>query len=116
MQYADDFVVYCEERKLNVCIQKMSTAMNMISSWCDQNCLNIFFDKTCSSIFTRHRLPNYEFLNLGNHNIRFQKEVRYLGMILDQKLSWKSHIKYVTGKCEKGINVLRFCTKVSWGC
>jgi len=40
-----------------------------------------------------------EFLvRLGNHQIKPEQSVKYLGVIVDEKLNWSSHLKHVETK------------------
>lgn len=42
-------------------------------------------------------------------------EIKYLGMHLDSKLTFKSHIKQIIKKCEISVNMLRIIAKKKWG-
>ena len=33
-------------------------------------------------------------------------EMKFLGVIIDNKLSWKPHVRYICTKCAKGIGVI----------
>ena len=44
-----------------------------------------------------------------------EKEVKFLGMIFDSRLSWKLHIDYVIDKCNKRINLLKVLAGSRWG-
>ena len=35
---------------------------------------------------------------LGQHNIKRVREIKFLGVIIDDKLSWKPHTKYLNSK------------------
>ena len=35
---------------------------------------------------------------LGHHNIKRVREIKFLGVIIDDKLSWKPHTKYLNSK------------------
>jgi len=40
-----------------------------------------------------------EFLvKLGNHQIKREHSVKYLGVIMDEKLKWSSHLKHIETK------------------
>lgn len=47
--------------------------------------------------------------------VSFTKTVKYLGVILDFRLTIKDHIKYFTDKCNKRLNLLRSLTGTVWG-
>lgn len=115
IQYADDFVFYCEQKKLVECINSLNLCMNQISAWTDALGFSICLRKTSVQIFTRHNLPNYDHLVLDGFHIPYAKETKYLGMYFDQKLTWKKNINEIVNRCEKAINIIKVCTKVSWG-
>lgn len=117
VQYADDFVFYCEEKSLRACKDRLKSIMGEIIDWCDSKYFKISADKSFAVIFTRHNLPVLRPLKYHDRNLQipFRDEVKYLGLFLDQKLTWKTQIQAVVGKCEKNINLLKVCCRVSWG-
>jgi hypothetical protein len=44
---------------------------------------------------------------LNNYKIELVKEISFLGMILDEHLTWKSHISYIARKISKSIGVIK---------
>ena len=70
------------------------------------NC--ILFQKGSSNL-TR---PN---LYLKNEHIKYEKNVKFLGITFDQNLSFEDHIKTVHEKCTKRLNLLKSLCGRSWG-
>ena len=54
-------------------------------------------------------------LNLDNGPIQFVKEAEFLGLILDTKLTFDSHIKYLKARCQKSLNILKVLYRTEWG-
>jgi hypothetical protein len=42
-------------------------------------------------------------------------QIKYLGIILDQKFRFQEHIKYVAERCAKLIHILSRAAKLPWG-
>ena len=42
-------------------------------------------------------------------------EVKFLGLVFDKKLDFKSHISYLNKKCQKALNILRVVGHTDWG-
>ena len=47
--------------------------------------------------------------------VGYVKEFRYLGVILDEKLSFIQHLKYVSEKAVKTFCMVRRAAKANWG-
>ena len=52
---------------------------------------------------------------LNNKKLEQVPKIKYLGIIMDQKFTFKDHIVYVTERCAKIIHFLTRAAKVSWG-
>ena len=57
-------------------------------------------------IFTRKKLSHPLHLRIDNQNVHVTKTSKFLGVYIDDKLNWKTHISYVAGKVARGIGVL----------
>ena len=116
VQYADDFCIYTQNKNYDRGITDIATAFQKTSDWSRNNGFEISPEKSSLVVFSRHNTPNTNFVVLNDTQVAFRKEVKYLGVILDKKLSWKNHIDNLTTRCEKGLNFLRSVTKTWWGC
>ena len=45
-------------------------------------------------------------LNINNSEIAWTESIKFLGVLLDESLSWKTHIKYTEDKISKNIGIL----------
>lgn len=52
---------------------------------------------------------------LYNQQLERSDKLKYLGVWLDSKRTWKYHIEYIETKCKKVINLMRMVTGQSWG-
>ncbi|GBO37124.1 hypothetical protein AVEN_229721-1 [Araneus ventricosus] len=59
-----------------------------------------------------HLDPN---IRIRNSPIPVVNEIRFLGVILDRKLTFLPHVLHLRKKCEKSLNILKVLSKTSWG-
>ena len=71
-----------------------------ILKWLDDNDLSINQNKTQAILFKRHRRCPTDQLNLfiGSHPISQAAEINCLGIIIDDALTFESHIRWITSK------------------
>ncbi|MEC8569017.1 MAG: reverse transcriptase domain-containing protein [Pseudomonadota bacterium] len=90
--------------------------LSRISTWFQSNKLTLNVYKTCFLLIHRRREKLSLQLSLNGAPISQKEEVKYLGVILDHKLSWKSHINSCTSnlsKCLWAVPRLRRYTNTS---
>lgn len=69
--------------------------------------------KTQYMIFTKK--IEKEFLKLNNQPLEKVKEFKYLGLIFDETLNWKGHIRKIENKCKGIISCMSAVAKYKWG-
>ena len=52
---------------------------------------------------------------LGNNEVLRKNEYKHLGIILDDKLNFKSHIKVAVAKDRGGIGIIKYLSKYASG-
>ena len=78
------------------------------SLWAWQWKMHFNSDKTEELLFSVKKLrPVHPPLRLGNEDITRKTEHKHLGMILDSKLSCKSHVSEAILKARRGIGLIR---------
>ena len=97
------------ERQLQCCLNK-------IQDWADENGFQFSKSKTVCMHFcqtyTLHPDPD---LKLYGSSIPVVEETKFLGLMFDRRLNFKSHLKYLKDKCLKAINLLRVVAHTDWG-
>ena len=100
--YVDDFAIYYTSSHLSHIQRILNIAITRITSWASSVGFQFSPEKTKAIIFYRNRrhLHN-ESINLymGDVPISFHSSVRFLGIIFDTHLNWKSHIADLKARC-----------------
>ena len=92
--FADDVSLECDGPSVEVCIYNIQQIIAKVERWALLRGLRFSIKKLVAMMFTnKHKQPeNITNLELYGHIIPYVESVRYLGVILDKKLSWKNHI------------------------
>jgi len=85
-----------------------------ITSWAKKN--NIRFNDEVILVSRRKRKePKAIKIYLNNRILEQVPTIKYLGIIINNKLKFKEHITYVTERCMKLIHNLSRSAKLTWG-
>ena len=114
--YVDDFAVFTSSAHLPAAERRLQLALNAANAWSQLNGFKFSLSKTVSMHFTRLRgvFPPLSF-HLGNSAVSNVKETKFLGMILDSKLYWTSHIRDLRARCLNGLQLLNCLSHFKWG-
>ena len=104
--FADDTNLFHHGTDLSVIECEFNKELADISTWLKVNKLSLNIKKTHYMIFTRKKLSHPLDLRIDNQNAHVTKTSKFLGVYIDDKLNWKTHISYVAGKVARGIGVL----------
>ena len=94
--YADDTVLYCS----NTSIKSIELALNSdlvnLYNWMCQNKLSVNCNKTvCMLLGSKHMLSKEHTLNLILNNLPIEQvnQYKYLGLLVDERISWNLQIE-----------------------
>ena len=108
--FADDTNVFFSDSDLSRLTTVINSEMKNLSEWFFANKLSLNIKKSNYIIFTpraRQRRQTLDLLlEINNHRLERVKETSFLGVILDESLTWKSHISYVASKISKSIGII----------
>ena len=106
IQYADDTTLYYSTSSVNEMCRILSTNLTRIKIWLDSNYLSLNVAKTHFTIFTNKSIDQDISIELEGHKINYLPNPTFLGITLDQKLTFDEHIKTVKNKVSKSIGIL----------
>jgi hypothetical protein len=91
--------------------------MTKISSWAKANKIHFNEKKSEVMLLSRRKRKERKVLEiyLNNRPLAQVFSLKYLGIILDSKFSFREHIDYINEKCSKLIFALSKSAKVNWG-
>uniref|UniRef100_A0A3Q3KL62 Reverse transcriptase domain-containing protein n=1 Tax=Monopterus albus TaxID=43700 RepID=A0A3Q3KL62_MONAL len=104
--FADDTTIWASDENLQQLSVRVSEEFGKIKKWCDNNLLSLNLEKTKYMVFGNRRPHNELQLRIGGANIERVYEIKFLGVMVDDRLSWKSHIRHVRNKMAKNISIL----------
>ncbi|KAL4096526.1 hypothetical protein QTP88_021465 [Uroleucon formosanum] len=118
--YADDSVIYSSSDKIENVIVNIQSHLDVIQIWAQKWKIVLNPTKSTAVIFSLRRPTNYNSLKINGHNIPWSQNIKYLGVILDKKLTWNPHI---SSKVQQGYQRLKILyplinrqTSLSWKC
>ena len=111
--FADDsnlFINGTDVRKIEL---ELNEELRNIASWLKINKLSPNANKTQYMVFIRklNKIENVV-LRVEAQTIERVTQTKFLGVIIDEKLTWRNHVNYISTKIAKGIGILiktRFC-------
>ena len=107
--YADDTCVALDGKSLENLITLMNKELHLLYICLQSNKLTLNVQKTYYIIFNRARLKLHNTtidLQMGDCNLNEANNFKYLGVIIDDTMSWVHHITYIKNKISKGIGII----------
>ena len=99
---ADDAVLTLTNSCPRLLNKNVNSELVKIDKWLKLNKLSLNTNKTKFMVLTKQRLAWHFDIRIGKTNIEQVNEIKYLGVIFSDKLSWKSHIQHVCSKVSNG--------------
>jgi hypothetical protein len=109
LTFADDTTIYSSGNNANDLITHVNTEFHKIFEWCCANKLSLNIAKTHYSIFSPTNISVNNTISLNDMHIRRinnsseTKAVKFLGVLIDENLTWKPHINYIKSKISRAI-------------
>ena len=107
IQFADDTTLLFSSSNIDQLNEILETEGNKVIMWLNANKLIINLAKTNCMLFSNKRGEPQIRIKLNDTQLNALSETTFLGVVIDNKLTWKSHIKHISNKISKSIAILR---------
>ena len=105
--FADDTNLFNHGKDMFSLQATLNQELANISQWLKVNKLSLNIKKTMYMVFTRKKTQSADIkIEIDNEIISETKSSKFLGVHIDNKLNWKMHVDYVSGKIARGIGIL----------
>ena len=111
IMFADDTNLFVSHKNINTLFQIVNAELKNLETWFNGNKLSLNLTKTKYAFFHPQsysddiplRLPT---LKINNSIIKRESTVRFLGVLLDENLTWRPHIDLIEKKISKYLGIL----------
>lgn len=112
--YADDTNVFMSGSDVEEMTDLFNNDLANLNEWLKSNRLSLNLSKTHSMIFSTNRTIRDQTLSLSMNGtvIGTTKTTTFLGVYIDNALTWSTHIAHVAGKISKSVGILKKASRV----
>ena len=106
--FADDTNLLCPAKKLGTTESVVNHELKLLSQWLRSNKLSLNETKTELIIFRspRENLPRQSDIRINNYKLKLHSHVKYLGVVIDEVLSWNKQIESICMKLARATGIL----------
>ena len=108
--FADDTCLFMSHKDPVTLQNLVNTELQKISNWLFANRLTLNISKSNYIIFGEQIKTDFH-ISISGQALDQVNETKYLGVIIDHKLSWKEHLKRLHTRIKQNIGILH---KVGW--
>ena len=106
VQFADDTCLFMKNKNKTTLADEFNSELASVSDWLVSNKLSLNVNKSNFLFFSNQRDKEPPELKMQNTVIENKEVVKYLGVLIDNKLKWTQHIKSISQKISRGIGIL----------
>ena len=105
--FADDTTLYKSHRNLNYLTWCIEDDMSRLTDWFRINKLTLNLDKTVCILFQKSKEIKHIVIKIGRQTIKNTVGTKFLGLWIDEHLSWNTHIQKLHLKLTRNTNLLK---------
>jgi len=110
------FVLFADDTNIFFCSQSLAELeiiinkeLDHLAMWFKANKLSLNIDKTSYILFRNRgqKMKNNLNINIDGVNINQVNSAKFLGLYIDEQLTWTTHITHISSKISKNIGIIR---------
>lgn len=114
--FADDITITVSGKNIKTSQDLLQFTLNGLQDWSNKTGFKISKTKSECIVFSkRDNLTNQLNLTLGSQQLKCTNVIKILGMIFDNKLTWRPHIENLKSECFRRMNIIKAISSASWG-
>ena len=112
--YADDTSIYCSSKNITLLNTTLNEEVRRLDRWLTGNKLSLNVAKTrCMLITSKQKkkclkASNEDLQPIHEENIKVVCNTKYIGVQIDENLTWKNQIELVTDKASRAVGFLKY--------
>jgi len=113
IMFADDTNLFYSHKDLNELSRIVNLELVKVSTWLKINKLSLNINKTHFILFhfRQKTIHSPISIQIDNTNIVQVKNTKFLGVIINENLTWSDHIEITANKCSKNLGIIRKLSK-----
>ena len=106
--FADDTMLFLSNNSLKSLAKKIDIDLKLLVNWLNANLISLNSTKTELLMFQpKRKLTNFDIkIKILGHRIFPSNAVKYLGLLIDNNLSWNHHINHICSKLKRANGAL----------
>ncbi|CAF3018287.1 unnamed protein product [Rotaria sp. Silwood2] len=115
--FADDTALWTSGNTMTILTSRLQQSIDAFESWCKSWKLKLQPTKTELIHFSLHPRKKYKHpveVTVENTIIQPLNHTRYLGVIIDKGLKWRSHLDHIEAKIAPRIGLLRYLSRIAY--
>ena len=106
--FADDTSLLYTDKNVDLAVHNLNFELRKITTWLLANklCINVLKSNYIIFCASQYKYTQSVPIILNDTNLDQAKDTKFLGIYIDENLSWKKHIDIITTKISKNIGVM----------
>lgn len=104
--YADDTAVYTRSVDPRLITRRLQRAADDLEDWFTTWRIGVNADKSSALFLTKRRKAPDRNITIFDREVPWRDQAKYLGITIDQKMTWKNHISTCTNKTKMALSRL----------